>query len=72
MLKNKMQIQAQKKELCPKFNKFENLCPIELMLTSQIIPFMFFVAKTKGAQHGVKWCFSTNRLDESLDHFRKH
>ena len=67
-----MQIQAQKKELCPKFNKFENLCPIELMLTSQIIPFMFFVAKTKGAQHGVKWCFSTNRLDESLDHFRKH
>ncbi len=29
-------------------------CPIEVMLISQIIPFMFIVAKTKGAQHGLK------------------
>ena len=30
------------------------LCPTELILISQIIPFMFIVAKTKGAQHGLK------------------
>ena len=30
------------------------LCPIELMLISQIIPFKFIVAKTKGAQDGLK------------------
>ena len=52
MLKNKMPMQAQKNkmELCPKFNESESLCPIELMLISQIIPFMFIVAKVKGAQ----------------------
>ena len=56
MLKNKMPMQAQKNkmELCPKFNEFESLCPIELMLISQIIPFMFIVAKAKGAQNGLK------------------
>ena len=56
MLKNKMPMQAQKNkmELCPKFHEFENLCSIELMLISQIIPFMFIVAKVKGAQHGLK------------------
>ena len=43
-----------KMELCPKFNKFENLCPIELIINLQIIPFMFIVAKAKGAQHGLK------------------
>ena len=32
---------------------FDN-CTIELMLVSQIIPFMFIIAKTKGAQHGLK------------------
>ena len=50
-------MQAHKKnkmELCPKFNKFENLCPIELIINLQIIPFMFIVAKAKGAQHGLK------------------
>ena len=41
-------------ELCPKFNELESLCPIDLMLISQIIPFMFIVAKTKGAQNGLK------------------
>ena len=41
-------------ELCPKFNKFENLFPIELIINLQIIPFMFIVAKAKGAQHGLK------------------
>ena len=32
----------------------DRLCPIELMLISQIIPFMFIVAKTKGAQRELK------------------
>ena len=41
-------------ELCPKFSELYSLCPIDLMLNSQIIPFMFIVAKTKGAQHGLK------------------
>ena len=41
-------------ELCPKFNEFESMCLIELMLISQILPFMFIVAKAKGAQHGLK------------------
>ena len=48
-MKNKMPIQAQmnNKELCPKFSELDRLCPIELMLTSQLIPFMFIVAKVK-------------------------
>ena len=32
----------------------DGLCPIELMLILQIIPFIFIVAKTKGAQDGCK------------------
>ena len=56
MLKNKMPMQAQKNkmELCPKCNEFESRCQIELMLISQIISFMFFVAKVKGAQHDLR------------------
>ena len=48
-MKNKMPIQAQmnNKELCPKFSELDRLCSIELMLTSQLIPFMFIVAKVK-------------------------
>ena len=49
-----MQAQVNNLELCPTFSKLDRLCPIELMLISQIIPFMFIVAKTKGAQHGLK------------------
>ena len=48
------QAQANNLELCPKLKELEDLCPIELMLISQIIPFMFIVAKHKGAQHGLK------------------
>ena len=56
MLKNKMPMEAQKNktELCPKLDEFENLCPIAPMLILQIIPFMFIVAKVKGAQHSLK------------------
>ena len=56
MMKNNMLMQAQlsNMELCPKFSELSRLCPTELMLISQIIPFMFIVAKTKGAQHGLK------------------
>ena len=55
-IKNKTPVQAQlnNMELCPKFSELDRLCPIELMLISQIIPFKFIVAKTKGAQHGLK------------------
>ena len=56
MSKNKISMQAQlnKMELCPKFTELERLCPIELMQISQIIPFMYIVAKMKGVQHGLK------------------
>ena len=58
-MKNKTPLQAQhnKMELCHKFIELDRLCPIELMLVSQIIPFMLIITKTKGAQHGLKgWC----------------
>ena len=55
-MKNKIPMQAQlnNMETCPKFSELDRLCPIELVLISQIIPFMFIFAKTKGAQHGLK------------------
>ena len=54
MSKNKMPMQAQlhKLEFCPKFTELDRLCPIELMLISQIIPVMFIVTNRKAAQHG--------------------
>ena len=50
--KNKMpmQVQVNNMDLCLEFSDLNRLCPVELMLISQIIPFMFIVAKTKGAQ----------------------
>ena len=39
---------------CPDIKELNELCPLEIMLVSQIIPFMFIVGKTKGAQHGLK------------------
>ena len=56
MMKNKMPMQAQlnNMELCPKFSELDRLCPIELKLVSQVMPFIFIVAKTKGAQHGLE------------------
>ena len=45
MLKNKMPMQ---------FSELDRLCPIELMLISQIIPFMFIFSKRKGTQCGLK------------------
>ena len=49
-----MQAQLNNLELCPTFNELDRFCPVELIIISQIIPFMFIVAKTKGAQHGLK------------------
>ena len=49
-----MQGQLNNMELCPKFSELDRLCPIELMLISQIIPFIFIGAKIKGGQHGLK------------------
>ena len=52
-----MQVQVHNLELCPTFNKLDRLCPIELMLISEIIPCRFIVAKPRGAQHGFKGQF---------------
>ena len=49
-----MQAQLNNIELCPKFSELNRLCPIELMLISQIIPFTLLVAKVEGAQHELK------------------
>ena len=49
-----MQARLNNLQLCPKFSELQRLCHIEIMLMSQIIPFMFIVAKTKGGQHGLK------------------
>ena len=49
MLKNKVPMQAQVNnlELWLTFSELDRLCPIELMLVSQIIPFMFILQKQK-------------------------
>ena len=64
MQKNKTPMQAQlnNMELFPKFSKLDRLCPTELMLIFQIIPYMVIVAKKKGAQHV---------LEKNLNHFTK-
>ena len=36
------------------FDIIDDLCPLEISLVSQIIPFMFIVPRHKGAQHGLK------------------
>ena len=38
----------------PKYDEFEILNTMELMLCSQVIPFMFIVGKQRGSQHGLK------------------
>ncbi|XP_066930953.1 uncharacterized protein [Clytia hemisphaerica] len=49
-----VQAQANNLHLSPKLPELEELCPIEMMLVSQIIPFMFIVPKHKGGQQGLK------------------
>ena len=50
MLENKMPIQTQLNNMeLSKFSELDRLCPIELMLISLIIPFVFIVAKAKAA-----------------------
>ena len=49
-----MRAQLNNMELCPKVRELDRLCPIELMSISQIIPFLFIVAKAKVAQHGLE------------------
>ena len=73
MMKNKtsMQTQLNSMELCPKFGELDRLCLIELMFFSQIIPFMFIVAKTKGSQHGLKGQCVLVRTGLKKIHFTK-
>ena len=56
MMKNKMLMHALQNnmEFCPKSSELHRVCPVELMLISQIIPFMFIVVETKDSQHGLK------------------
>ena len=41
-------------KLSPKFSELDGFCPIEMMLISKIMSFMFIVPKTKGVLHGLK------------------
>ena len=60
-----MQAQLNNRELCPKFSELDRFCLIKLMLISQIMPIIFIVAKTKGAQNGLKGqCVLKNRLEK--------
>ena len=49
-----MQAQLNNMEVFPKFSELDRLCPIELTLITQIVPFMFAVARTEGARNGLK------------------
>ena len=49
-----VQAQANNLKLSLKLPELDELCPIEMMLVSQIIPFMFIVPKHKGGQQGLK------------------
>ena len=48
------QAQANSLQLNKMEDELKDLCPLELMLISRIIPFMFIVPKHKGAQFGLK------------------
>ena len=60
-------------ELCRKFSELDRLCPIKLMLISEITPFMFIVTKKRGAHHGQKWqCVSVLAyMNTNSNHFTK-
>ena len=49
-----MRTQVNNSKICPKIDELKDLCPLELMLISQIISFMFIFAKFEDAQHGLK------------------
>ena len=40
---------------CPDIKELEDVCPLEVMLVSQIFKYILIVGKTEGAQHGLKW-----------------
>ena len=54
--KGKMPPQAQENglQLYKIEEDFKDLCPLETMLLSRVIPFMFIVPRHKGAQFGLK------------------
>ena len=48
------QAQANGMHLNETFDEINDLCPLELSLVSQIIPFIFIVPRHRGAQHGLR------------------
>ena len=56
MRRNKIPAKAQANSLkpCRRVKVLDSLCPLELTLISQIIPFMYIAGKQKGVQHGLK------------------
>ena len=49
-----VQAQANSMYMCPSIAELNDLCPLENMLISQIIPFMSIIALHKGAQQKLK------------------
>ena len=69
MSKNKIPMQAElnNMELCPEFSELDRLCPIELMLISQIIPFVCCCKKERcPAWTYMAMCFSVYRLEKNF------
>ena len=58
-----MQAQLNTLQLFPKFRELDRPCPIEIMLMSQMIPFMSIAAKTIDGQHGFKGEFDSVPTD---------
>ena len=69
MKKSKVPMQEHNNGLghCPDKKESEDLPPLEIMQVSQIIPFIFIVSKTKGAQHELKGQFALGLADLKKD-----
>ena len=48
------QVQKNNVELCPRFDELERLCPVLLLIASQIMSFMFIAANMTDAQYGLQ------------------
>ena len=55
MKKRKMLMEAHNNGLghCSDVKELEDLCPLEVMVVSQVVPFMFIVGRMKGEQLGL-------------------
>ena len=53
-------------KLNPRYEELEDLCPMELTLISQIIPFMSLIGKQRGSQCGLRGQCQSSYLTKNL------